>query len=160
MKKLISGMLLLALAGPAAAEKQLLDTGKLYFGGGLSINDLSGYDDATGFQFFAGYPLDVRLGTGRIAIEVGYMDSGEFDLPGTPFSTEAKGIWGTGVGTWEVAKDLTFIGRLGIDLGDDDGLMLGGGVGFRVAKNLDLRGEYVIRDNIDSLQFNVVYYQK
>jgi len=157
MKKLMTGMLLLLLAsGAAAAEKQLLDTSKVYFGGGISSNDLSGFDKATGFQFFGGYKLDYKLGTGALGVELGYMDSGEFD---SAFgSTEAKGIWATAVGAWPVSRNVNIIARLGFDFGDDDGLMLGGGVGYSVAKNLDLRGEYVIRDNIDSLQFNVVYY--
>jgi hypothetical protein len=161
MKKLMTGVLLLLLISGAASARQLFDTSKIYFGGGLSSNDLSGFDNAIGWQIFGGLPLDLQLGTGDLSIEVGYMDSGEFEQNIPPFgtiTTEAKGIWATGVGKWPVGKNLSIIGRLGFDFGDDDGLMLGGGVGYSVAKNLDLRGEYVIRDNIDSLQFNVVYY--
>jgi len=157
MKKLVATLLLALLAGTATAEeKQLLDTNRMYFGGGISRNDLSGWSDATGYQFFAGYQLDLKLGTGGLGVELGYMNSGEFE--NGPLRTKAKGIWLNGVGKWPVGKNLNIVGRIGFDFGDDDGLMLGGGVGYSVAKNLDLRGEYVIRDNIDSLQFNVVYF--
>lgn len=33
------------------------------------------------------------------------------------------------------------------------------GLGFDVNKNIELRAEYVIRDNIDSLQANLVFRQ-
>lgn len=161
MKKVITGMLLVLLASSTAVARQF-NADRIYFGGGLSSNELNGFSgDATGFQIFAGYPLDMKLGSGELAVEAGYMDSGEFEY-NIPFfgtvSTEAKGLWGTAVGKWPVGRNLNIIGRLGLDIGDDDGLMFGGGVGFKVAKNLDLRAEYVIRDHIDSLQLNVVYY--
>ena len=35
-------------------------------------------------------------------------------------------------------------------------LMFGGGVGYQANEKLEMRGEYVVRDEIDSLQFNVV----
>lgn len=35
--------------------------------------------------------------------------------------------------------------------------MLGAGVGYAVSQQIEVRGEYVIRDDIDSLQANIVY---
>lgn len=162
MKSIIS-LLVLGLSANLASANQF-DASQVYFGGGLSLNSLSGYDDAIGYQAFGGYPLDVDLGGGKLSVEVGYMNSGDFettfDFFGTPVTveTDASGIWGTAVGEWEINDGLNLLGRIGMDFGDDDGLMLGGGVSYNMSNNLDLRGEYVIRDNIDSLQINVVYY--
>ena len=37
-----------------------------------------------------------------------------------------------------------------------DGLMIGGGIGIPAGNTMDIRFEYVVRDNIDSLQANLV----
>lgn len=155
-------MALMLMANLAAAQQ--FDSSKIYFGGGLSQNSLSGFDDATGYQVFGGYPLDVDLGGGQLSVEVGYMDSGSFEyeyqLLGTTytFEAEATGFWSTAVGEWQLNESLNLIGRLGMDIGDDDGIMFGGGVGYNMTDNIDLRGEYVVRNNVDSLQVNFVYY--
>lgn len=148
------------LVFPFAATAQEFNTDKIYYGGGLSSNDLSGFSSEIGYQFFAGYPLDVMMGTGKLSIEAGYMDAGDFSttILGIPVTSEAKGFWGTAVGTWPISNELNAIGRVGLDVGDDDGLMFGGGLGYKLNKNVTLRGEFVVRDNVDSLQFNVVYY--
>ena len=53
---------------------------------------------------------------------------------------------------------IKLIGRAGYDFGDDDGFIVGVGAGYILNKNLKLRLEYVARDHVDSLQFNVVFY--
>jgi hypothetical protein len=152
------------LASPVYAAKNINVDDHLYFGGGIGINDLSGYDDANGFQVFAGYDLDYRLGKASLAGEVGYMDSGDFEqdlvVPGFgrfgTVETDASGLWTTGVISLPVgAVDL--IGRAGLDFGDDDGFMIGGGVGIDLSREWELRFEYVMRDNVDSLQANIVF---
>ncbi|MDH5649552.1 MAG: porin family protein [Gammaproteobacteria bacterium] len=138
----------------------------IYIGGGLGLNSLTGFDDATGFQFFGGYELgDMGAKGFNFAVEAGYMDSGEFERSTTiPFlgtvtvATEAKGIWATGVAAYAASPTVDLLARLGLDFGDDDGLMIGIGIGFDVNKQMQLRGEFVTRDNVDSLQFNVVYH--
>lgn len=94
------------------------------------------------------------------------MDSGSFDqnvtAPGflsRTYSVKAQGLWGTAVLDFPIQDQISVIGRLGLDIGDDDGLMIGAGLGFDVNKNIELRAEYVIRDNIDSLQANLVFRQ-
>jgi len=69
----------------------------------------------------------------------------------------ANGLWANGVGRLMVAPNVELIGRLGLDFGDDDGLMAGIGVGFLVSRTIKLRLEYVQRDNVDSVQFNIVF---
>jgi hypothetical protein len=57
-----------------------------------------------------------------------------------------------------VAPNVELLGRTGYDFGDDDGFLFGVGAGYIVNKNLKLRLEFVARDNVDSLQFNVLFY--
>ncbi len=133
------------------AQAYEFDPRQIYFGGGLSYNDDRNYD-AVGFQIFAGMPIPLNLGKARLLGEVGYMDSGNFDGS----RSSANGLWTTAVIEFPVAEKVKLIGRAGFDIGDDDGLMIGGGVGIPLSKTIEIRGEYVIRDNIDSLQANIV----
>lgn len=160
MKKIIVVLMVMLVSSNSFAE---LDTKKVYFGGGLGLNSLSGLDfsDGLGFQFFAGYELPVKMTEGSLSAEVGYMDSGNLDV-GSPFVSKeikAKGLWLNAVYSLPLKNKLSFIGRAGLDLGDDDGLMLGAGVEFNIGESMDARLEYVIRDSVDSLQFNVVLRQ-
>ena len=150
-----------------------LDANKIYLGGGLSSNDYGIGDDATGYQIFVGMPLPVKMGKARLLGEVGYMNAGEVDVASIPavidpftgniifpaqtVTTEAKGLWANAVVEMPVAQKVNLIGRIGLDFGDDDGLMIGGGVGIALNNKIDLRFEYVIRDNIDSLQANIAF---
>jgi opacity protein-like surface antigen len=135
-----------------------LDGNKLYLGGGLGYNDI-GYDEALGFQLFAGLPIPVKMGKARLLGEVGYMDSGKFEqnagAAGTA-SAKARGIWANAVVDIPVGNKLSILARAGLDFGDDDGLMIGGGLGIPAGNKIDLRFEYVVRENIDSLQANLV----
>jgi len=164
MKNFLVAVLLFGFSIHAGAETEPnpFDANKLYFGGGLSDNDFKGPNE-TGIQLIVGYPLTIKAGGATFALEGGYMNSGNFDrrlnVPGfgsVTTSSSATGFWGTVAGSWVVADRTSFIGRLGLDVGDDDGLMYGAGLGYDVTERVAIRGEYVIRDNIDSLQFNFV----
>ncbi len=159
MKKIIPVLGLLIATSPLSA--QTIDTKQIYFGGGLGLNDTSGTDNGAGFQIFAGLPLAVDMGKTKLAVELGYMDTGNMDInaPSGNASVKANGIWSTAVVTLPLQEKLNLVGRLGYDFGDDDGLMIGGGLGMPIADNMSLRFEYVIRDNIDSLQANLVIRQ-
>ena len=157
----------LVTASPLAAAQSSISMDDAWVGGGLSQNSLSGWDSAMGFQFFGGLDLsslvDVDPAFG-LAAEVGYWDSGEFETTtsnffgnSTTLTTDASGLWSTAVASWEFTPEFYALGRAGLDFGDDDGLMIGGGAGYRITDQIDVRGEYVIRDNIDSLQANVLY---
>lgn len=166
MKKITFLLLTTALACNATAAENkkpaTLDTKQLYFGGGLSMNDIGFGDDAVGFQIFAGLPIPVDMGKAKLNGEVGYMDSGDFDVNLGPFGTvseSASGLWANAVVDVPLQNNISLIGRAGLDFGDDDGIMIGGGLGFHTSNKLEIRVEYVIRDNIDSLQANVVIRQ-
>lgn len=163
MKKVVLGVALFSAAGLAQAQG-------VYIGGGLSSNELDGFsgDNATGYQVFAGYDLDmIKLGAVKSAVEVGYMDSGEFETcVSLPFlgnvcgKDNATGVWANYVASVDINQSVSVLGRGGLDFGDDDGFMYGVGLGFKPAKQLEIRGEYVVRDTINSLQANVVYHIK
>ena len=141
-------------------SKIVIDTKDFYLGGGLGLNSLSGIelDDGLGFQVFAGYVLPVKMSDAALSVEVGYMDSGNVDVNrgGRGFDAKAKGVWSTAVISFPLKDKFSVLARAGLDFGDDDGFMFGGGMGYQVNQKLEMRGEYVVRDNIDSLQFNVV----
>jgi len=163
MKKILVAVLFFGFTAHASAETgantHAFDADKLYFGGGLSENDPNG-PNATGIQIFVGYPLTIKLGSGFYALEGGYMNSGNFkrSVNGAVVSSSAAtGFWGTVAASWRMADRTNFIGRFGLDIGDDDGLMYGVGISYDLIERITLRGEYVIRDNINSLQFNFVF---
>jgi hypothetical protein len=83
------------------------------------------------------------------------MDSG--DLSSAPGDQDATGLWAAGVGRLTMSPQLELVGRLGMDFGDDDGLLFGVGAGWHLNKQSTLRFELVERDNISSIQFNLVY---
>jgi len=149
----VIGLIGLALSSVAGAQG--FDASKLFFGGGLSSNDVSGSDNATGYQIFGGYGFGEVTRNVFIDAEIGYMDTGNMTRGGV--NVKAKGLWANGVGRLLVTPNIELIGRLGLDFGDDDGLMAGIGVGFLVTKNLKLRLEYVQRDDVNSVQFNFVF---
>lgn len=135
----------------------------IYFGGGLGLNSLSGIDfsDGLGFQIFAGYDLPVKMGKGKLSLEAGYMDSGDIEfgaIPffGTPLEVRFKGLWGNAVFSLPLQGKMSLLARAGLDIGDDDGLMIGAGLGFKINNKMEIRGEYVMRDFVDSLQLNFV----
>jgi opacity protein-like surface antigen len=149
----VIGLIGMALSSVALAQG--FDTSKLLFGAGLSSNDVSGSDSATGYQIFGGYGFGEVTPKVFIDAEVGYMDTGNMSRPGG--NVKAKGLWASGVGRLMVAPSVELIGRLGFDFGDDDGLLAGIGAGLLLTKNFKLRLEYVQRDNVNSVQFNFVY---
>jgi len=149
----VIGLIGIALSSVSLAQG--LDTSKLFFGAGLSSNEVSGSDSATGYQIFGGYGFGEVTKNVFIDAEVGYMDTGKMTKGGS--NVDAKGIWANGVGRLMVTPSVELIGRLGLDFGDDDGFMGGIGAGLLLTKNFKLRLEFVQRDKVDSVQFNFVY---
>jgi len=160
MKTSVTAVGLSLVLASGGAMAQGFQQQNLYAGGGVTLNSLSGYDDATGFQIFAGYNLGQHFNTGpfSIAAEVGYLSTGDFDNHSNRPDTEHEGVWLTGVLGYALTERFQFIGRAGMDFGDDDGPMFGLGAGYALSNNLELRGEYVARDNINSTQANLAYH--
>jgi hypothetical protein len=156
----VMAIALAAMVFSSTAAAQSFDLRRLFFGGGLGVNSVSGADDGVGFQVFGGYNFPAIARNLYVDAEAGYMDTGNLDRRACTLGCNAKanGPWTTGVIRYLVTPQVELIGRAGLDLGDDDGFMFGVGAGYIVNKNLKLRGEFVVRDNVDSLQFNVVFY--
>jgi hypothetical protein len=159
----IAGLVLgCTFAGSVAADGFEFDTGNMYAGGGVSNNSVSGFDDAFGFQIFGGYNFGELFGVENLdfLVEAGFMNTDDFEAStffGT-VTTSHSGLWSTGGVAYRMNEQLSFIGRIGLDFGDDDGLMFGGGAAYHLNPNLELRGELVERDNIRSIQFNAAYH--
>ena len=137
----------------AQENKPLLDRNKFSIGAGISDNEISNPDeDDIGFQFFVAYDLEqVNLMEGvNSSVEFGFMDFG--------FDEDDTGIWGSYVIDGTISGRLGWLAQAGIDIGDDSGLLLGAGLKFILNDRSDLRFEYVVRDEVDSLQINFLYH--
>lgn len=131
---------------------------QLYFGAGATWNSIDDFDDALGMQILAGWNPNFRLGQVNGGIEVGFMSSGDFESETfAGQEVDAQGLWASAVGTMPIAQDWRALARVGADFGDDDGPLFGVGVGYDATPAVAVRGEYVIRDEIDSLQLNVIW---
>lgn len=148
------------LAGGAscAAIAQSFTIKNVFLGGGLSRNEISGSDSATGVQAFGGYAFGEFAPRFYLDAEAGYMNSGNMRLRPSQATVRARGPWTTGVARYLVVPNIELLARAGVDLGDDDGPMFGIGAGFLASRNLKFRVEFVARDDVDSLQFNVVVF--
>ena len=141
-----------ASSAQAAENKPLLDSSQFAIGAGISNNSVDGpFSSEIGFQFFGAYDLTmVNLMEGvNSSVEVGFMDYG--------FARNSTGIWSTYVVSGKFAKQFGWLSRLGFDAGDDSGVMFGVGADYTINKKMDIRLEYVVRDEVDSLQFNFLY---
>ncbi len=166
MKKVIRlftvACLVFGVSGVEAAQG--FNNKNLYGGVGLSSNSVSGSGQGLGFQFFGGYTFGEVQPRLNVDVEVGYMDTGNMSktvcLPivgCVSADARAKGLWAAGVARYSLSPSMELIGRVGNDFGDDDGLLFGVGLGFPINKQVSLRGEYVERQNVNSLQFNAVF---
>ena len=142
-----------------------LSTSSFYLGGGLGFNSWN-VGRSTGFQLLGGYEFAAKLnGDISSAIELGYMDTGSFESKSlddgssssfTP-TQKAKGFWLNYVGSYPMGGRVEGLWRVGLDFGDDDGIMVGAGMGYNFNRHWALRSEYVVREAVNSLQFNVLY---
>lgn len=128
-----------------------------YVGGGINHNSLDTFDDAFGAQVFAGLDLPYSFHPQVTThAEVGVMTTDDFESP--TGNTDHTGLWTTGVAKINITPEFRGLARLGFDFGDDDGLMAGAGGEVDLAREWFLRGEYVSRDDIGSLQVNLGYH--
>lgn len=165
---LLSVMIALA-AGTSVAQAAEYENqaGPLYLGAGINENSLSGWGSSSGFQIFGGYRFG-RVTTGgaplNLSVEAGYMTTGTFHRTAYtaygPVTQDQRdqGAWATGVVSVPVGNNIDVLGRLGVDLGDNSGIMAGVGAGFHITPAAEARVEYVVQPNLNSLQLNFVFY--
>jgi hypothetical protein len=142
---------------PVQAEE--LSADRLYLGGGFNFNDVSSRGSATGFQFFGGYEFKFKWNEDiSTALEVGYMDSGNFDhYKARNGNKDAKGVWAAVLESVPLSNKTDMLVRLGYDFGNDDGVLLGTGLQYKFDTKLAFRMEYVARQHVNSLQANLLY---
>lgn len=144
------------LIGNSYAEPIKKD--RLYFGGGITFNSIGSAGNSTGLQALAGYDLNILINDDiRMALEIGYMDTGDFDVFGGGRVKGAEGIWVAAPFKVALTSKMDALLRVGVDFGDDDGALVGAGLGYNFNNKVALRTEYVMRDNINGLQFNVLF---
>lgn len=161
------GVVLMAAFSTAMAAQKggfggPFDPNNFFFGGGLSQNEVSSSDKGTGYQFFGGYEFGELARDIKLDVEAGYMNTGNMDTEVcvpicAKAAAKAKGLWSTGVVRFVLNPQWEIIGRAGLDVGDDDGLLVGAGAGFNINKQSSLRFEIVERDTVSSIQFNFVF---
>ncbi|MBT8133851.1 MAG: hypothetical protein KJO03_05020 [Gammaproteobacteria bacterium] len=144
----------------AANAEGALDAQRIYLGGGLGFNSLPGYGSARGFQFFGGYDFAFKLNDDiSSALEIGYMDTGDFDQYKGPGSNEdVKGLWAAMLESVPLSSKTDMLVRLGYDFGDDDGVLLGTGMQYKFTTKVAMRMEYIARQNVNALQANVLFH--
>ena len=158
-----AGMALLLfplIAGAAQNNNDItIKRQNIYFGGGIGFNSLPGYGSGVGAQLLAGYQFDFMINNDiSTAIELGIMDSGDFDSYNSSGTVDdATGVWLNVVESVNISPKFDMLVRAGLDFGDDDGLMVGAGIGYKFNDRTSWRTEYVVRDHVDSFQFNVIY---
>lgn len=141
----------LPMVAQADNSGQGLQPERLQLGGSLSQNVIDSpfggsNVDATGLSIFAGYELDNDIDQVKTTVEVGYTQTDDF-FNGP--DSDISGFWFAGVAEKqlpEINPNLFAIARLGLDIGDDDGILLGAGAGFHLTPKLDVRGEYINKD--------------
>jgi hypothetical protein len=161
---ILSFLMLFSSASIAAEGGSVtFKTSNFYIGGGLGFNSYAG-GRSTGFQFLGGYEFTGKLnGDIASAIELGYMSTGTFESKDlnngstSSLNREAKGVWLNYVGSYPMGSRVEGLWRLGIDFGDDDGIMAGAGMGYNFNRHWALRSEYVVREAVNSFQFNLLY---
>lgn len=161
MKKVIGVIALMFLTSTAHAEAQgPVKADQLYVGGGIGFNSLPGYGSAKGFQFFGGYDFAFKINDDiSTALEIGYMDSGDFDqYKGGSSNQDATGLWAAVVESVPLSNKTDMLVRLGFDFGDDDGVLLGTGLQYKFTTKVAMRMEYVARQNVTGLQANVLFH--
>lgn len=161
MKKAVLAMALATCINTYADDSSInFEINNLYIGGGFSNNIIdspftAGNSDATGFSVFAGYELSNDIKQIDTSIEAGYSQTRDFFA-----DNDIKGIWISGVAQKalpEIDSRLSAIARLGLDLGDDDGLFIGAGAAFMIMPRAEARVEYINKDATTVYQLSGIF---
>lgn len=164
-KQMLVFSVLACIAGAANAHCM---KNKYYMGAGMGFNSTQDFSNTAGYQIFAGYCLDFNFKSPRskTSVEVGYMDSGDFQkdqdiFAGNPnrssiveVNKSYSSVWMAGLAEYKFDNKMHIMGRIGLDVGDQTGVLFGGGAGYNVTKYAQIRAEYVLHDEVDSFQLN------
>lgn len=142
---------------------------KYYVGGGVAINSAGNYSETNGYQFLGGYCLDFNFKSpkSKTSVELGYMSSGNFEReyqvapnnPNRPVRSVTEqdsyqGLWFSGLAEYKFDPKIHVMGRVGLDMGDDNGIFIGAGIGFNLTRWAQIRAEYIEKSAVTSMQLN------
>ncbi|MDF1762933.1 MAG: hypothetical protein P1U57_05950 [Oleibacter sp.] len=138
-------------------------TDRLYLGAGISHNVIDSpfggrSYDAFGTTFFGGLTFDNNYQGLMTAMEFSYSDTEDFfdnnrgdaDINGFAASLVAE------KSLPEIDARLAALGRIGVDFGDDDGILLGAGASFKASEALGFRAEYINKDASNVYQLSAL----
>lgn len=171
MKNVIAAVVLatsaqMALADNVDSQTQEPNTPKgLYAGGGINFNSIDfeplfpggSRETALGFQLFVGLPIPSSIAGFKTFAEFGYFQTDNFKFFGE--KERIRGVWGAGVlqrDLNEIDPNLYALARAGLEMGDDDGVFMGIGAGYRVSSKVDVRAEFLNKDLLTSYQLNAL----
>lgn len=151
MKKYLLTVILTAATSSAIAEGSPIND-KLYVGANLSHNTIDspfngGDVDASGYSLFAGLKFNNSVEGLTTSAELGYSDTKDFFKSNG--DADINGVWIAGVAEKtlpELDPRISALARIGLDLGDDDGILFGAGLGFHATDMLSLRAEFINKD--------------
>ena len=161
---LLTSIITTSLAIPAFADeeanKKIQVENRLYVGGGLNMNVIDspfgGSDDASGVTLFAGYKFDNNIHQDlTTSLEFGYGNTSDFGN-----DKDITSLYLAAVGDKklpEIDPKLSVIGKIGLDVGDDDGILLGAGVGYQVAPAVQVRLEFINKDASSQYQASALF---
>lgn len=112
---------------------------------------------ATGFGLFVGYELENAINDVRSTVEVGYTQTDDFYRDS---DTDITSFWVAGVlqkRLPELNPNFFVVGRFGLDLGDDDGLLMGFGVAMQHQANIATRAEFINKDTTKVYQLSLLF---
>lgn len=131
-----------------------------YIGGGLNHNSVSNLGSATGFEFLAGIEFPLKYYNFSTSLEAGIISTGSFSYAGQSVG-HANGPWAAVLAKYILSSNLSGLIRLGYDWGDSTrltkGALFGFGAEYAFFRLIALRTEYVIRDEVNSLQINCIF---
>lgn len=154
--------LLVPVAANAEQTSKGFQPGHLQVGGSISQNVVDSpfggsSRDAFGYSVFAGYEFDNDISQVKTTAEIGYSDTDDFyNGP----DSDISGLWLAGVAEKqlpEIHRNFFALARIGLDFGDDDGILLGAGAGFHLTPEVDIRGEYINKDASSVYQASMVF---
>lgn len=149
------------VSAPAIAE---MDNSKLYVGGGLSMDktDIRGGDNEIGFHGFGGMDflekdqLTLSAEAGLRIVKVSASACG-FGFCASA-SENATILYGAAVGKYAFTEEFSALGRLGLNIIDDSGIVFGVGGQYDINDQLGARLEYQMGPDLNSIMLSAVYH--
>ena len=147
-------LLLLTLAGFSASAAEEFDWRKFYLGvgfGSAAIDQVDEYPNV--LQYFVGYPLLHSVGSGgierfRLALEGGYTTVSDY---------EQDSYWVAPLLSYGFNSELNGLLRLGVEMGDSQGVVGAVGVTYMPAPVFGVRLELVEREASSLTMVNLIY---